>query len=107
MIGICAWERQLWTELDVDYFKKDKALLERLGVPCERRKEFVLCKFNEGQARAFLLLEVLLHELGHHHDPMTTKSRRSAARGEPYGERYSFERRPDIWDRYISQFGLG
>lgn len=106
VIGICAWERELWTEIQMDYFEKDKALLEQLEVPCERQRDIVLCKFTEGQARAFLLLEVFLHELGHHHDRMTTRSRKSAARGEPYAERYSLDRRPDIWDRYIARYGL-
>lgn len=106
VIGICAWERQLWTALHVDYFNKDKALLKRLGVACEQRKDSVLCRFTEGQARAFLLLEVFLHELGHHHDRMTTKSRRRAARGEPYAERYSLDLRPDLWEDYVAHFGL-
>ena len=107
VIGICAWDRQLWIELNNDYHKKDEALLERLSVSCEQRKGYVLCKFTEEQARAFLLLEVFLHELGHHHDRITTKSRRSAARGEPYAERYSLDRRPDIWDSYVARYGLG
>jgi hypothetical protein len=46
-------------------------------------------RFTEGQARAYQLLHILPHELGHHHDRITTRSRRRSARGEPYAEAYA------------------
>lgn len=45
----------------------------------------------------FQLLHVLPHELGHHRDRMTTRSRISAARGEPFAERYANEVFERLW----------
>ena len=61
---------------------------------------------TEGQARAFQLLHVLLHELGHHHDHMTTRSRRSAARGEWFAENYASQYEAQVWNDYLRRFGL-
>jgi hypothetical protein len=48
-----------------------------------------MVKWTENTARAYQLLYMFLHELGHHHDRMTTRSRRATARGEPYAESYA------------------
>jgi len=48
----------------------------------------------------------LLHELGHHHDRMTTKSKRTASRGEGYAERYALAYADRIWESYLNEFGL-
>jgi hypothetical protein len=48
----------------------------------------------------------LLHELGHHHDRMTTRSRRVGCRGEGYAEGYAWEYERLVWDRYLATFGL-
>ena len=45
--------------------------------------------WTEGQARAFQLLHVFLHELGHHHDLITTRRQLRGGRGEAYAERYA------------------
>ena len=65
-----------------------------------------LCKFTEAQARAYQLLHILLHELGHH-DRITTKSQKRASRGEPYAEAYALTYEAKIWDVYQRRFGLG
>ena len=64
------------------------------------------CQFNTAQVRAYQLLHVFLHELGHHHDRITTKSRAETARGENYAEQYAFKHEALIWERYIERFGL-
>ena len=65
-----------------------------------------LCKFTEAQVRGFQLLDVLLHELGHHHDRMTTRSQRGAERGEAYAEAYAVQYESLIWDQYLRKFPL-
>ena len=50
-------------------------------------------------------LHILLHELGHYHGRMTTKSKVRAARGEPYAESYALAYELQIWDRYQEAFG--
>lgn len=61
---------------------------------------------TDSQARAYQLLHIFLHELGHHHDRMTTKRQLSTSRGEPYAEAYARRHEGLIWDRYLKVFGL-
>lgn len=106
VVGVCAWERDLWRRHPAHYYDENRGVFDRLGVDCERRGERVLCRFTEGQARAFQLLNILLHELGHHHDRITTRSKLECSRGEPYAEAYALEYEAVIWQRYLAVFGL-
>jgi hypothetical protein len=60
--------------------------------------------FTETSAQAFLLVHVLVHELGHHHDRMTSPSRRDCTRGEPYAEEYARRYEDRIWPAYCRVF---
>ncbi len=106
IVAICAWDRDLWSTLSPIGFDFERRIIEKLGVPCEEtpRGNF-LCKWTESTIRAFQLLDVFLHELGHHHDRMTTKSQRRCCRGEGYAEQYAKRFGDLIWDRYIARFG--
>jgi len=106
VVAVCAWERELWREVDDEYYQEHADILERLGVPCEKTRSGSLCKFSEATTKAFQLLHILLHELGHHHDRMTTRSKLEASRGEGYAERYARQYEKLIWDRYLEVFGL-
>ncbi len=81
-------------------------MLDRLGVRSHEIKNGVMCEFTELQARAYQLLHILLHELGHHHDRMTTKSKVRASRGEPYAENYALVHEARIWEQYQKTFGV-
>lgn len=59
------------------------------------------CNFNEDTMRAYLLLHILLHELGHHRDCMTAPDRGSITRGESYAEQYALRHGDEIWNRYL------
>jgi hypothetical protein len=106
VVAVCAWEAGIWTHSTPKYCKENRHIMDRLGVPREDHGSYVLCKWTEGTARAYQLLDVLLHELGHHHDHMTTRSQRDAARGEPFAEEYARRYADVIWDRYMTAFGL-
>lgn len=107
VVALCAWERGLWRELTPDGYEQHRGLFERLEIPCEATADgYYLCKFTEPAVRAYQLLHVLLHELGHHHDRMTTRSRAEASRGEGYAEGYAWEYEQRVWDRYLDAFGL-
>ena len=60
---------------------------------------------DQGQARAFQLVHVFVDELGHHHDRMTTHSKRATARGESYAEDYANRYTDRIWNHYLRTFG--
>lgn len=107
VVAVCAWERELWREVDSHWHAAHCGLFERLEVPCKQTKEgLFLCQFTESSIRAYQLLHVLLHELGHHHDRMTTRAKKDSCRGEDYAESYAFEHERVIWDRYLQVFGL-
>ena len=105
VVGVCAWEADLWIDYTTGHYEDHKDIFDRLGVRSHEIKNGVMCEFTEDQARAYQLLHILLHELGHHHDRMTTKSKVRAARGEPYAEAYALAYEARIWARYQEEFG--
>jgi len=105
-IEIPAWDEDLWVAHPTVHFEAHRVVLERIGVPHEMvDDETVQCRYTERQARAFLLLHVFMHELGHHVDRMTTKQRATSKRGEEFAERYAVERLDRLWPRYLEAFG--
>ena len=106
VVALCAWDIALWQWSTGDFFAGHVELLDRIGVPHEAADGGWLCKFEPATVRAFLLVHVFLHELGHHHDRMTTRSQRRPSRGEHYAEEYARRFEPVILDRYFNEFGL-
>ncbi len=106
VVHICAWEAGLWMDYAVSHYEDHKPLFERLGVASHAILNGMMCEFTEAQARAYQLLHILLHELGHHHDRMTTKSKVRASRGETYAEDYALRHEAQIWERYQEAFGV-
>src|SRR5262249_30242284 len=106
IVAVCAWERELQREWHADFVAEHRDVLDRLGVeqvPTDPPWQIV--KFTESSARGFQLMHVLLHELGHHHDRMTTRSQRDADRGEDYAEAYALRYAEPLWERYFRKFG--
>lgn len=103
-IFLAAWNEDLWIELNRGYFDAHRTIFERINVSCDVRKETVFCRFTEAQARAFTLLHVFMHELGHHHDRMNQKHRDSS-RGEDFAERFANSRFDQLYTPYVSVFG--
>ncbi len=107
VVHICAWETGLWRETSRVYYEAHRGIFEGLGVACEETEDgLYLCKFDEAAVRGYQLLHILLHELGHHHDRMTTRSQRKASRGEKYAEEYARLHEASLWDRYQKVFLL-
>ena len=106
IVAICAWQRELWRKVDRDWYKEHEELLDRLDVPCIKEHDLIRCEWTEATAKAYQLLHIFLHELGHHHDRITTRSQRHCARGESYAEKYALKYEKTIWDRYTEVFGF-
>lgn len=104
-IQIPAWEGELWRVVAPEYHREHSATFDLLGVVCEPREDGTECRFTLEQAKAFLLLHVFLHELGHHVDRMDSKSQRTTRRGEPFAESYANELCSVIWHDYVRIFG--
>jgi hypothetical protein len=106
-VAVCAWQRELSYETDSWWHKEHRGVLEQIGVPCEATGSGdVWLQWTESTIRAYQLTHVLLHELGHHHDRMTTRSQRDSCRGEDYAEKYALRYSRSIWHRYIKEFGM-
>lgn len=103
-IFLDAWPEDLWTEMTSDYFESHLGIFTRLGVAWEKLKDGVLCRFTEAQARAFVLLHVFMHELGHHYDRLNQKSVHRT-RGEDFAERFAIERFNELFPKYVEVFG--
>lgn len=104
VIGICAFEKTMTRIHSESYFNAHKAIFDRLGVKYTKYEDEVECHFTENQIKAYLLLHIFLHELGHHHDKMHTKSKRRCARGEQYAENYALKYEEIIWNKYFEHF---
>ena len=79
-IYLNAWPEDLWVTLVPIYFEAHKEILDKLGVTTTPSENGTTCHFTEAQARAFTLLHVFMHELGHHFDRIHQKHRLSQQR---------------------------
>jgi len=114
VVAVCAWSRAVWTEwkgledpFDPEWLEEHREVMERLGVAVEKEDGRVVVWWTERQARAFQLLHILMHELGHHHDHITpTRSRKYGTRGESFAEQYARRYEAQIWEDYKRHFSL-
>lgn len=107
VVCISAWEKEMDIWIKESYYRDHKELFERFGVKTtERENNTFYCEFNEDQIKAYQLLHILLHELGHHVDRIRTKSKITAARGEQFAEDYAFKYEKIIWQAYQQQFNV-
>lgn len=105
-VAVCAWERDLARTWHKDFVAEHAELLRRLGVEqTDVSGAYVRCRFTPAAARGFLLMHVLLHELGHHRDRMTNRSQARCVRGEQFAEDYANRLSDRLWDRYYAEFG--
>lgn len=107
IVAVCAWTRELWYETEEWFHDEHADVYNMIGLEREVQDDGgVLLKWTESQVRAWQLLHILLHELGHHHDRMTTRSRRRCSRGEDFAENYAVRGARRVWENYINEFGL-
>jgi hypothetical protein len=107
VIAICAWEKDKTTSLNLSYFEEHKEIFDRLNVEYEVKAKSVICHFTEEQIIAYQLLHILLHELGHHHDRISTTNKvDNAPRGEKYAEEYALKYEKRIWNRFFEEFRM-
>lgn len=104
VVAISAWEQDCWRSVPSDYFAEHKLVLKRLNVETVKIGRNYLCKFNPSSVKAFQLLHVLLHELGHHFDRISSFSKKTSSRGEVYAEKYAASYEELVWERYGDRF---
>jgi len=106
VICISAWEKEQDVLLTKAYYEEHKELFERLGIKASEKEKGIFCEFTVDQIKAYQLLHILLHELGHHHDRIKTKSKFRAAKGEPYAENFAYQYEKEIWKKYQEEFNV-
>jgi hypothetical protein len=104
VVAICAANRDLTSLQDFAFYDAHADIYERLNISCERKHNGVLVHFDEQSKRGWQLMHIFLHELGHHHDRITTRSKIGTARGETYAEQYALKYADLLWDRYFREF---
>ena len=102
-IELSAWDAELIQEIPTRYFEDHLSIFEKIELKYEKRRDFVLCWFDERKAKAFILIHVFLHELGHHHDKMNRKH--EGTRGEEYAETFANQLEDIVWPLYVARFG--
>jgi len=103
-IALCAWPDDLIMRPLTEYYMEHRAIFRMLGVSCEPTEHGdMICQFTEESARAYQLVHILLHELGHHHYRITEGKGRSAGT-EKYAEGYAIRWMHRIWKNYCEQF---
>jgi hypothetical protein len=108
VVAVCAWPADLWewwTDSMLAEHRHIIDLLEVERVPDPEFGEWEL-RWTEAQARAYQLLHLLPHELGHHHDRITTHRGRYTGRGESYAEAYANRVLEQVWPAYAAVFGF-
>ena len=64
-----------------------------------------LCRFTVESVKAYQLMHIFLHELGHHYDNINAPKKGFLIRGESYAEQYASKYWDLIWERYKKKFG--
>ena len=106
VIYISAWDKNQDILVSDNYFYEHKELFRRLGVNYIQQKNGYWCEFDIEQIKAYQLLHILLHELGHHYDRIKTKSQFIAPNGEVFAENFAFEIETYMWNAYEDEFGI-
>lgn len=106
-IELSAWPSDLWIPMDSGYVEAHLPIFKSLGLsfdPADKETETVLCRFTTTQAKAFSLLHIFLHELGHHAHQKRLRHR-SSNFDEGFAERFANERTHHMFDAYVKAFG--
>lgn len=105
--AICldGWNKGLRKSMDREYFQIHCDIFERFGVAVENVDGTFYAQFTENSAKAYQLLHIFLHELGHHHYRIT-KGWGKDAGNEKYAENYAKKMERKIWPRYCEAFGF-
>lgn len=105
VIWLSAWPKELCVYVNDDYYNDHRWHLEMLGVIYEKKIDAWCCHFTESQAKAFMLLHIFLHELGHHIDKMSSYKQNVMRGGEDFAESYANRTAMEIWPAYIKKLG--
>ena len=107
VIGICAWPTNLRYGVNAEWYRGHRDFLDRIGARCEGdNPDDMVIHWTLGTVRAYQLCHLLLHELGHHRDRMSTRTKQdNGPRGEDFAEDFAWELECEVLERYFNEFG--
>lgn len=105
VLAICAWTSHMTWDLDIPWYQAHRGLFDRLGADIDIDRGEITCHWTESTVRAYLLLHVFLHELGHHVDRVASGAAGRFPGGEAWAERFAFEYESLVFERYVEEFG--
>jgi hypothetical protein len=112
VIHLSSWVEEIAYDFNLSYVEAHRGVLARIGVDTEdpidpdadaADEPSVRCWFDRATARDYMLMHILLHEIGHHLDRSTTR-RGGHLRGEDYAESWAIEQEQALWPRYRAVF---
>jgi hypothetical protein len=103
-IVLCPWPESLMVEMDIPGYKEHEEILHTFGVTASEDEFGINCQFTPESARAYQLLHIFLHELGHHEHRMTKGRGRSGR--EKYAEEYAIRMQRKLWKQYCDLFSF-
>ena len=104
VLAICAWTGHMTWDLDIPWYQAHRGLLDRIGAEIDIDRGDVTCHWTDSTVRAYLLLHVFLHELGHHVDRVASGAAGRYPGGEAWAERFAFEYEALVWERFVREF---
>ncbi|RYG23660.1 hypothetical protein EON82_13340 [bacterium] len=95
-----------WPKVETAYVPPRKEwLMRQLGIEEPHDDIGWFLHLSREQVRCFLLMGTFLHDLGHHIDRMTTRSKADASNGEPFAIAYEHRRQRELWEAFCREFG--
>lgn len=103
-ICIHAWDSDITQVFNEQAFLEDKASLDRLMITHSHDVDGYTIEFTTKSAQAYLLTNVLLHELGHHVDRMRSKAQTYATGGEKFAQDFADRVAEQMWPKFSRAF---
>lgn len=104
MIALSAWSKKMWMPLSLGFFREHRDIFDALGVGYQLGLTAANCRFTVAQARAFTLLHVFMHELGHHRDWLRRRGVKLPGK-EEYAETFARRHFDLLLPAYKTRFG--
>ena len=104
VITISAWESEVvWPKVDGTFVEDHRSVLEGLNVQIQQNKDgSQRLEFTEESAKAFQLIHVFMHELGHHVDRFSSRLKSHCGRGESFADDWARKHEQVILERYLA-----